>query len=73
MSSYEGDKMPERPDVTTPDSNKRDIAEQISKSPESIPVNRNNFRNMTGDELDPIKPEFGDQGADAYIQAMLAQ
>ena len=29
---------------------------------------------MTGDELEPIKPEFSDQGgAEAYIQAMLAQ
>ena len=72
-SSQEGDIRPQVPQVNTPDSNKREIAEQIKQNINEVPQNRNNFRNMTGDELEPNKPTINSEDADAYVKAMMQQ
>ena len=63
--------------MTTPDTARQQIAEQLKENlGVEVPLNRNNYRSMTGDELEPAKPSMPPDEkseGEAYVREMMAK
>ena len=58
--------------MATPDATKLEIAAQMKSNITEVPKElRNNYRSMTGDELEPGKPTIIDSDGDAYVRRMM--